>query len=147
MPILWTRDPKAIAPPVDGKRVIPKGPLIDLEGLQRCLKSGQINPDRLDQFWPATKRCRDAIENYDWSPVQVGEMIQLLVPGKRPTGDYKKSEWCEVDGGKIYPCDVYTFGYDEERHERNRNGWEIYLKFSLDTDGALMLVLVQSHPS
>lgn len=72
-------------------------------------------------------------------------MLCALRPGRHPKGDYKKSEWCEVDGGGMFPCDVYHLPFDELRGERNPNGLSISMKFSLDEHGELMLVLVSCH--
>lgn len=74
-------------------------------------------------------------------------MLSSLRPGRQHKGDYKKSEWCEVEGGEMYPCDVYELPFDEARGQRNNNGLPVYLKFSLGKNGELMLVLVSCHPS
>lgn len=74
-------------------------------------------------------------------------MLCSLRPGRQYKGDYKKSEWCEVDGGEMYPCDVYELRFDHERGQRSNNGLAMFLKFSLGIDGELMLVLVSCHAS
>lgn len=147
IPILWIQDPASIPPSTSDKRVITKGPLIDLPLLQEHLRSEKLDVNNDEQFWPATPKCRDDLTKYAWTHTQVGKMLCSLRDGRRPKGDYKKSEWCEVDGGEMYPCDVYGLPFDEERGQRNNNGLPIYLKFSLGTDGELMLVLVSCHLS
>jgi hypothetical protein len=73
-------------------------------------------------------------------------MICALKPGKGTNGDYRKSEWCAVDGGELYPCDVYHLPFDDVRGVRNpSSNLVIYLKFSLSTDGQIVLVLVSCH--
>ena len=39
--------------------------------------------------------------------------------------DFRKAEWCQVKGGKTYPCDVYVLRYDGERRARNVRGLEV----------------------
>ncbi|MGB9109839.1 MAG: hypothetical protein WCC39_14250 [Telluria sp.] len=145
VPTLWTRDPNSIPPGVDGKRVIAKGPLINLVLLQEHLASGTLDVNNDDQFWPATEKSKKDLVKYAWSHSKVGSMLAALRPGRSPNGDYKKSEWCEVEGGEKYPCDVYVLPFDEEREQRNSNGLPIYLKFSVGKDGELVLVLVSCH--
>jgi hypothetical protein len=145
MATLWLTDWKKL-PDVPGRRVIQKKPLIDLEGLQECIRTGQVSDDD-ESFLVATTRCEDLLEKNGWSYTDALAMVSLLRAGKEPTGDYVKSEWCDVKGGWRYPADVYRFNYDAVRKVRNRNGLEVYMKFSIDESGALMLVLVQCHPS
>lgn len=144
-PTLWIRAPNSISPGAAGKRTIAKGPLINLALLQDHLTDGILDVDNDEQFWPATPKCRKDLAKYSWTHKQVGSMLCSLRPGRKPKGDYKKSEWCAVDGGEMYPCDVYELPFDELRNQRNNNGLTVYLKFSLGQDGELMLVLVSCH--
>lgn len=144
---LWNKDPQSIPPCVDGKRLISRGPLINLTGLQALLESSDLDVENDEHLWVATDKCQKDLQKNRWTYAQVGCMLSALRPGRKPQGDYKKSEWCEVEDGGMYPCDVYELPYDEERSKRSNNGLPVYLKFSLDTDGALMLVLVSCHPS
>lgn len=142
---LWKQAPSAIPPPTSKNRKISKGPLINLIELQKLIRNKFIDFDN-DQLWPATPKCRkDITERYCWTYSQIAQMICALKPGSGVKGDYKKSEWCEVDGGKFYPCDVYHLPFDEERGERNPRGLVIYLKFSLSDEGDVILVLVSCH--
>ncbi|HNU10986.1 MAG TPA: hypothetical protein PKJ45_06435 [Rubrivivax sp.] len=93
-----------------------------------------------ENVWPATRRCRNSLEDYEWSYADVLRMFGCL-----RDGDYKGSEWCDVDGGRTVPPDVYTIQYDEERGERSRSGLSFYVKFSIDDQGGLTLVLIQCH--
>lgn len=148
MATLWNIDPNELPLPAEGKsRVIRGGPLIDLEGLQECIANGQLDLTNDAQFWPATPKCQDDLAKNGWTPEKIAKMLTLLRPGlKRNGGDYLKSEWCDVEWDDTFPCDVYELPYDEEREQRNRNGLPVYLKFSLDMDGNLILVLVSAHP-
>jgi hypothetical protein len=145
VPTLWNRAPSTIPPPTAKSRVIRKGPLINLAELQRLIKSNVIDIE--NDLWAATPKCREDItEHYSWKYSQIAQMICALKPGKGPNGDYKKSEWCTVDGGELYPCDVYHLPFDEVRGARNPSSQlVVYLKFSLNTEGEVVLVLVSCH--
>ena len=138
---LWLVDISKLVPPERGKRRrISAGPLLDLGALQAAIASGQLNAGGV---WPATRRCRNSLEDCQWTFDDILHMLTRLV-----TSDFKNSEWCDIDGGKTVPCDAYTICYDETRRERNPRGIEVYLKFSVDGDtGTVTLVLVQAHLS
>ena len=138
---LWLVDSKGLTSPGKSKpRKIPRGPLLDLRALQSAIVSGQLDAAGV---WPATKRCRNSLEDCQWTFDDILHMLTRLV-----TSDFKNSEWCDIDGGKTVPCDAYTICYDETRRERNPRGIEVYLKFSVDGDnGTVTLVLVQAHLS
>jgi hypothetical protein len=137
-PNLWLIDLRQEGPPEAGKpRRITKGPLLDLMALQAAIASKQLSDQGV---WPATRRCRNSLEDYGWSFGFVLEMFGCLL-----SEDYKNSEWCDVDGSRTVPCDVYRICFDEASRKRNPKACEVYLKFSIDDDGALTLVLVQSH--
>ena len=139
-PSLWSTNVGGVQPPVPGKsRRIRGGPLLNLAVLQAAIVSGQLDEDGV---WAATRRCRNSLEDYGWSFGLILEMINCLLPQ-----DYKNSEWCDVDGSRCVPSDVYRIRFDETRKQRNPKACEVYLKFSIDDDGALTLVLVQSHLS
>ncbi|OQC18063.1 hypothetical protein [Candidatus Skiveiella danica] len=135
---LWLSDVGGSIPSDAGqRRRISGGPLLDLKALQEIIASGQLS---VDNIWPATRRCRNSLEDYRWSFDTVLEIFSCLLPE-----DYKNSEWCGVDGNRTVPCDVYRVCFDDVRRKRNPNACEVYLKFSIDDAGALTLVLVQSH--
>ena len=136
-------------PPTDGTggRRIRGGALIDLQGLQALLRSGEFD---LDKLWFATSGARNDREKYEWSSAQVLDMLLDLHGPHATPNDYWKSEWCEVDaevGMRWVACDVYRMNYDLERFERTRDGTQMYFKFSLDEDGFVTIVLASCHPS
>ena len=140
-PDLWRIDPStlpAFNPLKKKSRGIGGGPLIDLPGLQVLLKSAEFD---LDALWVATDRCELDLESYRWT---YEDVVQMLVCLK--ANDFNKSEWCQVKGGSVVPCDVYVMPYDETRRQRSAKGLEVYMKFSIDIAGALTLVLVSCHP-
>ena len=81
------------------------------------------------------------MDNYEWTNENVVQMLINL-----HVNDYKKSEWCQVKGGSMVPCDVYVMPYDSIRQVRSAKGLDVYLKFSIETDGTLTLVVVSCHP-
>lgn len=123
--------------PAKGRSRKIAGPVLDLNALQTVITSGQLSAEGV---WPATRRSRNSLEDYQWSYADVLKIFSCLL-----AGDYKNSEWCDIDGDRMVPCDVYTICYDESRRQRNPRGIEVYLKFSIDDQGTLTLVLVQSH--
>lgn len=135
----WLRQPGSIPPPSGGRRAIRGGAVLDLAVLQARVAAGTLDEDRV---WVATDRCQRDLENERWDYAEVLHVLGCLQPG-----DFVKAEWCQVKGGGWYPCDVYRLCYDGERRERNRRGFEVYLKFSMTDDGQLTLVLVSCHGS
>jgi len=138
---LWRINPSklpAYNPSAPKSRRIGGGALIDLKGLQSVLKSADFD---LDAIWVATDRCELDLENYKWTYENVVQMLVSLT-----ASDYDKSEWCKVNGGATVPCDVYVMPYDSIRQVRSAKGLEVYMKFSIETDGTLTLVLVSCHP-
>lgn len=138
---LWRIDPSTLTPFNSSNkksRWIAAGPLLDLAGLQGLLKSGKFD---LDSLWVATDSCERDLENYRWTYENVLQMLVCLM-----ADDYVKSEWCQVKGGSVVPCDVYVMPYDAARYQRNAKGLEVYMKFSIDVAGSLTLVLVSCHP-
>ena len=136
-PNLWLIDLKQLVKPAKGRSRRLSGPVLDLRVLQNAIATGQLSAEGV---WPATRRSRNSLEDYQWSYADVLNVFRCLL-----AGDYKNSEWCAIDGGRTVPCDVYTIRYDEARCQRNPRGIEVYLKFSIDDEGTLTLVLVQSH--
>lgn len=135
---LWLKDLSKTAPPGTGKpRRIKGGPLLSLMALQAAIASKQLDARSV---WPATRRCQNSLEDYRWNYDDVLKIFSCLLEV-----DYKNSEWCSVDGGRTVPCDAYRICYDEVRRQRNHRSTEVYLKFTIDDDNQLRLVLVQSH--
>ena len=134
---MFLLDLNQLLKPAKGKSRKITGPVLDLKALQTVITSGQLSAEGV---WPATKRSRNSLEDYRWSYEDVLKIFSCL-----QAEDYKNSEWCDIDGDRTVPCDVYTICYDEPRRQRNPRGIEVYLKFSIDDAGTLTLVLVQSH--
>lgn len=111
--------------------------MLDLAALQALIAVGELDANSV---WPATRRCRNCLEDYQWTYDDVLRMISCL-----ESCDHKNSEWCGIDGNRAVPCDVYTIRYDDSRHQRSPRGLEVYLKFSVEDNGTVTLVLVQSH--
>lgn len=129
----------APAPGPRGDRGIQGGPLIDLPALQLLLRSGNFDTD---QLWIATPKCAKDLRKEKWSSADVLQMLTCLDAAQ----DYYKSEWCEVASGPLMPCDAYRLPYDSQRKCRAaRSGFRVYLKFSLDDDGAITITLVSCH--
>ena len=138
---LWAVDPATITPFNPAKprqRNISGGPLINLEALQALLKSGSFETDHL---WLATDKCVRDLQNERWSTEDVLYMLLNLVSGE----DYGKSEWCQVKGGQMVPCDAYKTFFDAERKSRNPRALPVYIKFSINDDGLLTIALVSCH--
>lgn len=137
-PIVWRVNVSALSPPRKGQsRKIGRQPLIDLAAVKAAIASRLLVDD---DVWPATQRCRNRLEDYEWTYADVLQMFSCL-----RAEDYKESEWCDVDGARTVPADVYTICYDDKRKERSLKGLEFYVKFSIDDEGGLTLVLVQCH--
>lgn len=137
----WHFDPGPL--PIQGAkrnaaRQILGGPLIKLEAVQALLKSGEFDTD---QLWLATEKCEKDLRKESWS---IDDVLQILADLKG-AADYYKSEWCEVSGGQFVPCDVYRTPYDAVRKRRHPKGLLVYIKFSIEADGALTIALVSCH--
>ncbi len=113
--------------------------MFDLSALHHLVAVGAMTEG---EVWVATDRCERDLENEQWS---YGDVLRLLSCLER--SDFKKSEWCCIKGGQLYPCDAYRLGFDFERRARNARGVEVYTKFSVTDDGQLSLVLVSCHGS
>lgn len=131
--------PASLKPPNGTRRTIQGGPVFDLAVLQSEVASEALGED---EVWVATDSCERDLENERWTYSDVLNMLSCL-----KSVDFKKAEWCQVKGGRLYPCDVYLLRFDFERRVRNARGLEVYLKFSVTDDGQLTLVLVSCHGS
>ena len=139
--IYWHVEPTSIQRPslnIRSSRKIVGGPLIKLEAVQALLKSGVFDTD---QLWLATEKCEKDLRKESWSIQDVLHMLTDL----DGAADYYKSEWCEVLGGRFVPCDVYRTPYDAVRKRRHPKGLLVYIKFSMEADGALTIALVSCH--
>ena len=136
MATLWLIDPAGLVRPANGRRKIGSKPLIDLVGLQQAIASGELN-----DVWVGTERAENNLEDFAWT---VGDLLDCIAC--LSTSDHKGAEWCEDSYGGWHPCDAYAIRYDHIAKRRVRySDINYYLKFSLDEDGALTLVLIGCH--
>jgi hypothetical protein len=122
-------------------RLIRGGPLIKLGALQELLASGTFDTD--EQFWIATDKCENDLRKELWS---VDDVLQILLK-MDASEDYRKSEWCQVAGGRMVACDVYATRFDAVHQRRHPQGLEVYMKFSIDDDSVVTIALVSCHAS
>ena len=137
----WAVDVAGLVPcnPANTRdRLIHGGPLINLGTLQALLRSSRFDTH---QLWLATDKCVRDLQSERWGAADVLHMLVNLVPAE----DYRKSEWCQVKGGRMVPCDVYTTFFDPVRKNRNPKTLPVYIKFSIDDGGLLTIVLVSCH--
>ena len=136
MTSLWLVDPNGLTPPAQGKRKIGGRPLFDLEGLQQAIKSGEVGEVRF-----ATQKVENNLEDLQWELDELLDCINCLT-----SADHKGAEWCEDRNGHWHACDAYAIRYDHVSRCRTRYGnINYYLKFSLEEDGVLTLVLISCH--
>lgn len=135
---LWLIDPTGLAGPANGRRKIGRKPLINLTGLQQAITDGVLN-----DVWVGTERAENMLEDFGWTIDDLLDCIECLSPA-----DHKGAEWCEDSYGNWHACDAYAIRYDHVAKRRVRHSdINYYLKFSLDEDGALTLVLISCHLS
>lgn len=136
MTSLWLIDRQALPEPSPRRRRIGDTPLIDLAGLQQAIRDR-----RLSEVWVGTKQTKNNLEDLGWTFDDLLECVACLSPL-----DFKNAEWCEDSYGGWHPCDAYAIRYDDRAKCRVRySDINYYLKFSLDEDGALTLVLIRCH--
>lgn len=135
MASLWLIDPAALVRPSGNKRNIGRKPLIDLHGLQQVIHGGTL------EVWVGSKPTEHKLEDLGWSFSDVLDCIACL-----SHKDFKNAEWCEDSYGNWHPCDAYAIRYDDEAKCRaHYSDINYYLKFSLNEDSELTLVLLRCH--
>jgi len=139
VPSLWLIAPATLSPPPKGKRKIGSDPLIDLEALQAAINDATLGDD---DVWLATAKCNTNVQDLQWSIRDLLDCVGCLQPG-----DHRGAEWCDDGEGKWVACDAYAIRYDDTKGCRTRHGLEFYLKFSIDEDDFLMLIMVSVHLS
>lgn len=143
MASLWLVDPASLKPPTQSRRKIGPKPLIDLAGLQEAIRNGALDDE---DVWLATRKCENNLQDLDWSVRKLLDCVQCLTPYQhRGSHDFRNSEWCQDRNGNWCACDAYAIRYDEVRQCRSSGGLELFLKFSIDEDGALTLVMISAH--
>lgn len=111
--------------------------MIDLAALQQAITNGGLGDD---DVWLATTKAEHNVEDLTWSLRDLLDCIGCLVPT-----DFKCSEWCDDSYGGTHACDSYAICYDDSACVRARSSCSYYLKFSLDEEGGLMLVVISCH--
>lgn len=122
--------------------------MFDLPALQALLRAGDLDLGDGQQCWIATDSCWDELEDLKWTTGnQVKKLLLALRPGRpRQGGDFVNSQWCKDSDGGIWACDSYRVRVDEyDDFRRKNNALAYYVKFSVDEEGALYLVLIQCH--
>jgi hypothetical protein len=140
---LWLVDPATLAPPPGGKRKIGRRPLIDLARLQRAIESGVIGDEDVVL---ATRDCVKDLGKFPWTIRDLLDCLSCARP-YRMTGphDFRGSEWCKDSHGRWVPCDAYALRYDEGQRCWSHSGLEVFLKFSITSDGELELIMISAH--
>jgi hypothetical protein len=139
MASLWLVDPATLPAPSDRKRRIGRKPLINLAKLQMAINGGALGDD---DVLLATHKCNTDVQNLQWSVRDLLDCLGCLQPG-----DHRGAEWCKNGGDQWVACDAYAIRYDDANRCRSKHGLEFYLKFSIDEDGALTLIMISVHLS
>lgn len=138
MASLWLVDPTSLKRPTETKRKINRGPLIDLCGLQTAIKNKVLDRDAVEF---ATERSEKKMQDLSWEVTDLLACIACLKPD-----DFRNAEWCQDGYGNWYPSDAYAIRYDHIRRCRVRySDINYFLKFSIDEDGSLMLIVISVH--
>lgn len=138
MASLWRVDPGSLPRPSKTKRKVDRGPLIDLKGLQAAIQSKVLKDDAVEF---ATASSEKEMQNLSWEASDLLDCIASLEPG-----DFRNAEWCEDGYGTWYACDAYAIKYDHIRRCRvRRSDINYYLKFSIEEDGSLLLIVIRIH--
>ncbi|MBS0213662.1 MAG: hypothetical protein JSR26_10860 [Proteobacteria bacterium] len=113
--------------------------VIDLAGLQQAISTGALGDG---DVWMAG-RSSDQLQDLQWD---VGDLLECIA--RLAAADHKGAEWCEDGRGNWYLCDAYSIPYDDTRRCRDpRSFVAYYLKFSIDEDGSLQLIMLRNHLS
>jgi hypothetical protein len=138
MPSLWLVDVAGLPPPSGKVRKIGRTPLIDLARLQAAIEDGSLGEN---DVWLATRDCNNNVQDLAWSFQDLLDCIRCLV-----AADHKGAEWCQDSHGQWRACDAYAIRYDDTNRCRVRySDINYYLKFSIEEDGSLMLVMISVH--
>lgn len=133
---LWRIDPAGVPRP-SRTRKIRGGPLIDLAALQQAIADGALDENGV---WLATRKAEHQVQDLEWTYDDLLECVTHLLPQ-----DFKGAEWCDDRYGNTHACDAYAITYDDHVCRRVKDGCSFYLKFSLDGDGDLTLIVISCH--
>jgi hypothetical protein len=122
----------------DDNRLIGGGPLLDLQAIQACLASGELDPN---EMWVATQKADEDLYNLQWDE---GDVAVLLASLRHE--DFKKSEWCKSSSNSKHACDVYVINFDDETQSRDWRAPLYYVKFSIH-EHRLAVILISCHLS
>lgn len=137
---LWKVDRTRLTRPSQSRRQISRKPLFDLAGLQQAIKSNALDPDSV---LLGTRSVDDELQKLTWEVSDLLDCIACLHPS-----DFRNAQWCRDRHGTWYPCDSYAIRYDEYgRCRAPQSGIEFYVKFSIDEEGSLTLVMLRLHLS
>lgn len=146
MATLWTCEGEPECPEDGKERAISGGPLFDLVELQRRLATGELDLGDDNQVDVATDSCWEDLKKLKWTPKDhVSRLLSMLKPGKGRHGDFINSQWCKDCEGDLHPCDSYRVRVDHITWQRDLKAPLYYVKFSLNEEGALYLVLISCH--
>lgn len=126
-------------PPTDwseGERLISVGPLYPVGEVIALLSDS-------DAIRPQTRKCRNDIQALELD----NEGLARLIKNAVSAGRYRKSVWCRLSAKAIAACDDYVV-IDKTWVEaaRKEMDCEMYLKFAINSNGKLLL-MVSCHPS
>lgn len=146
MTTLWTYEGELEPPENGNERRIPGGPLFDLALLQSMLETGELDLGDDNQIDVATDNCWEDLKKLKWTPKDhVSRLLSLLRPGKGKNGDFLNSQWCKDSEGDLHPCDSYRIRVDDKTWRRDPKAPLYYVKFSMNDEGVLHLVLISCH--
>jgi hypothetical protein len=140
MATLWLVDPATLPKRSDKTRKIGRKPLIDLAGLQAAISTGALEDD---DVWLATRSSDEGLQTLEWTVGDLLDCVRCL-----HTHDHRGAEWCDNGKNRWFACDAYAIRYDDTRRCRNiLSDVEYYLKFSIDENGSLTLIMIRVHLS
>lgn len=120
----------------DGERQIGSGPLYPVDEIITLLRDSDV-------IRPQTEKCRNDVQALELDNEDLARLIRKAVS----TGHYRKSIWCRSSAKAIAACDDYVVKdktWIEAAHKEM--DCDMYLKFAINSNGKLLLV-VSCHPS
>jgi len=146
MATLWLQGLANLPKPSGNKRPPPlrRKPLFCLTSLQSAIRSGTLGTDAV---FLATTDCRsDLGRRLRWTLQDLLDYLTCLRAfDQKAAHDFLKAEWCKDSGGRWHACDSYAMHYDKARKCRDAKALNIYLKFSIEEDDSVLLVVISAH--